>query len=121
MMMMINNDLCVNRFPHNTNQVLILSVEESMKISCPNATDAISGIFLVNETGFNTCSAAEANRYSVTKYTSVVQDAPPFDEHLFTCVGFDTSITFSFNSNSKGRIFYLIGQLALLVTWVVGV
>jgi hypothetical protein len=90
-----------------------------MVLKCPKNT--IAGIFLVNETGFTTCSAVAANRYSIIDFTTIPPDSAPFDEHVLACIGIETSLTFNFNTNSEGKTFYLIGQLTLLGTWLVGI
>jgi hypothetical protein len=90
---------------------VILNVEQQMVLKCPKNT--IAGIFLVNETGFTTCSAVAANRYSIIDFTTIPPDSAPFDEHVLACIGIETSLTFNFNTNSEGKTFYLIDVSSL--------
>jgi hypothetical protein len=96
-------------FPYK-NQVVILNVEQQMVLRCPKNTNA--RIFLVNETGFTTCSAVASNRYSIQDFTTIVP-LSPLDKHLLTCTGIGTSLTFSFKTNSQGKTLYLIDVSSL--------
>jgi hypothetical protein len=44
---------------------------------------------------------------------TTIQPVSPFDKHVLTCIGIETSLTFNFNTNSEGKTFYLIDVSSL--------